>query len=122
MSKNYDDARAERDFRMNPPENVPGQGNEGLDIDIPSSGDGSNNFSSISSGVDVNSILNGNGVSTTAVGGAPVDPNQALKNYTANEDKILHGAYEFAKVSGGVFKALVASLRNNKEGDWRTIN
>lgn len=121
MNKNYDDARAERDFRMNPPENVPGQGNDGLDLDIPVNNDSSSNFSSVNSGVDVNSILNGNGVSTTAMGGAPVDPNQALKDYTATEDKILHGTYEFAKGFGGVCKALVTSLRNNKEGDWHRL-
>lgn len=115
MGKNYDDARAERSFNLDPPSNAPGQG---IDVDLfgDDGSGGSNNFSSVDgSDMNVNSILNSSGVSTQM---GTQDPNQALKEYTKNEDYI----WGIIKKGGLWFLkglvALVKSFSNNKEGDW----
>lgn len=115
---NYDDARAERDYRLNPPESAPGQGD---------SGDGwgnlyegsenttvNNNFTGMDSDMNIDSILN-NGMQ------GQNNANQMQQQGSSPEEKM----FDYSVKLGGYLKdflfALVKSLRNNTSYDWHVL-
>lgn len=115
---NYDDARAERDYRLNPPESAPGQGD---------SGDGwgnlyegsenttvNNNFTGMDSDMNIDSILN-NGMQSQN------NANQMQQQGSSPEEKM----FDYSVKLGGYLKdflfALVKSLRNNTSYDWHVL-
>lgn len=118
----YEDAKAERDFRQNPPSTAPGQG----------SGDEWSNMAVGSSSVenlsdsyqsDINSALN-NANQTVNQQNANQQNMIGIQNanmYKTTEDRI----FDLAEMGGkGIFiylKALVQSLRNNSEADWHYL-
>lgn len=121
---NYDNARAERDFRLNPPENAPGQGDDGWNFDT-SSVD-TNAFSGTNGDIDVGNVLDSN-----SLGGQPQNnPNQTnpkdfAKEYTKTEDMVFNFAVSAVKFLFNCFKAFVfemyESVKNNKQADWHSL-
>jgi len=117
----YENARAERDFRQNPPSNAPGQGSDDGWGDIfDSMPEGS---SSAEQGVsdlystDINTTLNNYNSQNQ-------NNNNLQQGYQApksTEDYIIDGTIAAGK---GVFryaKALFLSFKDNKEGDWHAL-
>lgn len=127
----YDDARQERDFRMNPPSTAPGQGSDDDWGSLFPEGSSSIEDTNASLGgntggdVDVNSILNGQ---TNNTNGQQMNPNDALKSLTAQEDqwidmakKVGKGAWSITKAIFNFLTTIVDSLRNNTMTDWHML-
>lgn len=118
----YEDARAERDFRMNPPDSAPGQG-DGLDGwgDLYSGTEGdtsANNFGGMDADMNIGSILNGE----TQMGNTFGQPmNQQPKVDTSTEDKVIEYAVKVFSVLKDFSLAFVKSLRNNTSYDWHVL-
>ena len=130
----YDDARAVREFEKNPPKYAPGQGDSESD-DFFSQAFNENSSNNIgnsdpflgSDNMDVNDVLNqANNASNTNNNNANTnDPNQALKNFTSDEDKMIEGIKVAFGILSKVFKALWKFLTqilntwgNNTSRDW----
>lgn len=127
----YDEARQERDFRMNPPSSAPGQGsNDGWGDLFP---EGSSSVEDTSAslsgntnngGINVNNILNG----TANQNGQPQNPADMAKMYTAQEDqwieiikKVAIGCWKILKAVYGFLFKMVESFRNNTSTDWHML-
>lgn len=120
----YERQRAERDFNMNPPSNAPGQGDDGwgdLFSDSPAgspvipNGDA---FSGMNSGMDIGSILNGQG--------NPVAPIQDNASTTQSQGGSLGDKADVLLEKGimgigSYIKALFKSLTNNTKRDWNIL-
>lgn len=120
-SGRYDDARAERDFRMNPPKDAPGQGADGWDIDMSGTETNSSAFTGSNGDIDVNNLLNSNENAVQGSQQSQLSPQEVAKQYTAAEDKffdtvkiILNGLFAF-------FKEMYKSCTNNKQSDWHLL-
>lgn len=127
----YDDARAERDFRMNPPSSAPGQGSDD-DWDLMSTGSssvenfnfgssGESGFGGSSGGFGCGSSFGGGFGGGSFGSGGLNSQNQQQNQNTSVEDKIFDGAVVAGKGVLSYFKALAASLRNNSEADWHRL-
>lgn len=116
----YEDARAERDFRQNPPKNAPGQGSD----------DDWNNMAVGSSSVenaydsyqsDISSTLSNSAQSTGDANNQQGQNGQQPYVYKSTEDRV----FDLVELGGkGVWtylKALVESLRNNTHADWHYL-
>lgn len=124
----YDDARAERDFRMNPPNDAPGQGSDGWDIDLSGADASMNSFSGTNGDIDVNNLLNNGG----NIGAGVQGPQQGaqsqqdmINNYTKTEDMIIEATKKVgilaSKGIGAFFSEFYESFRNNKQADWHRL-
>lgn len=118
----FDDARAERDFRMNPPESAPGQGGSGWgdDMSFEQPG-GMNDFGG--GDMNIDSILNGDGDPMNGMQGMGVGnlQQQNSQQPTSTEDKIIDFSVAAGKGFVAFMRALIESLRNNTEGDWHKL-
>ena len=116
----YDDARAERDYRMNPPDSAPGQGDMGDGwgnlYDDSENITANNDFTGMDSDMNINGLLNGDGMNNN-LGGQQVNP-QVL---TSTEDKFFEYLIKVLKVLKDFSFAFVESLRNNKAYDWHVL-
>ena len=125
----WDDARAERDFRMNPPDLAPGQGSgddwgdllseSPLDTDN-SVFSGSENF--------VGSVLDQTNINNTSNNNNQQNTFNSQQSMTPEWDAMVAGAKVAAKVSkvsydniSGFISALFKSFSNNTEGDWHNL-
>ena len=125
----WDDARAERDFRMNPPDLAPGQGSgddwgdllseSPLDTDD-SVFSGSENF--------VGSVLDQTNINNTSNNNNQQNTFNSQQSITPEWDAMVAGAKVAAKVSkvsydniSGFISALFKSFSNNTEGDWHNL-
>lgn len=125
----WDNEIAERDFRMNPPADAPGQGSDGWNIDVggqSASDINSSAFSGSNGDVNVNNILNGGGSFGNGVqNGQPVNAQEFAKQYTATEDKIIDGSIKAIKFTGkglnAFFSEMYRSFTNNKQSDWHVL-
>lgn len=121
----YDNARAERDFRQNPPSTAPGQG-DGLDWnDMPT---GSSSVESVSDSYqsDINSTLNNmNGGGNTNQSVVQQQPNAMMNGQMQHqkgwEDVVIGLAETGGRGVVAYLKALVNSLRNNTKADWHYL-
>lgn len=117
----YEDARAERDFRQNPPKNAPGQGS---DDDWNNMAVGSSSVENVSDSYqsDISSTLS-NSAQNTCDANNPQNQNcqQQPYVYKSTEDRV----FDLVELGGkGVWvylKALVESLRNNSQADWHYL-
>lgn len=117
----YEDARAERDFRQNPPKNAPGQGS---DDDWNNMAVGSSSVENVSDSYqsDISSTLSNSAQNT---GDANNQQNQNGQQqpyvYKSTEDRM----FDLVELGGkGIWvylKALVGSLRNNSQADWHYL-
>lgn len=141
----YDDARAERDFRMNPPSSAPGQGSDDdwdslstgsssvENFNFGGSGDGgfgSSGGSSFGSGGFGTGGFGSGGFGSGGFGSSGFggsfgngfgQQNQPQNQNSSVEDKIFDGALVAGKGVVSYFKALVKSLQNNTEADWHRL-
>lgn len=124
----FDDARAERDYRMNPPESAPGQGfgddGWGGSFSQPLGGGMDNSSPFMGGGTDINSILNGAGGSPPMPGVAPGGaggmpgagvPQQPKK---AAEDVFFDIAMVTGKGVGKFTSDFVSSFSGSTADDW----
>lgn len=154
---NFDEMRSRRNFDMNPPENAPGQGGDGWDnLPIGSSGadfsvsnggfDGNLGFDGGSSGMDINSTLNGGGSpfipgsgnQPTMPGGmlgiqgsmpgvqmGPMDPYGQQQPQKTFGEKVGESAEKAAwaslKGTYNFFKVFFKSFKNNTSADWYNL-
>ena len=151
---NFDEMRSRRNFDMNPPENAPGQGGDGWDnLPMGSSGadfsvsnggfDGNLGFDGGTSGMDINSTLNGGGGSPfipgsvgqpNMQGGMPgvqmgpmgqIDPyGQQQPQKTFGEklgDSAEKAAWASLKGTYNFFKVFFMSFKNNTSEDWYNL-
>lgn len=111
----YDDARAERDFRQNPPENAPGQGDDGWGDLFP---EGSSSVEDMSSSYNsnINETLNRENSNNNQN-----NLQQQQKMMTSTEDKVWDATVQAGKGIWAYLKALVKSFRNNTSGDWHML-
>lgn len=117
----YDEARAERDYRMNPPDSAPGQGDMGdgwgdLYADSDNSTMG-NDFSGMGSDMNIDSILNGENPQMQQMGMQQSNP----ANITSTEDKVIDISLKILKGIKEFSFAFVKSLRNNTAYDWHVL-
>lgn len=121
----YDDARAERDFRMNPPNNAPGQGDDGWGDDITSQTSmnmNTNAFSGSNGDLDVNAVLNsGAAPNQPGVQNAGQNMTRAQAQGIMQDDKWEVAAKKAGKGLYAFFCEMYESFRNNKEGDWHLL-
>jgi len=111
----YENEKAEREFRMNPPSAAPGQG------DDDDWGDLSVGSSSVESMPDT-LITGNNGANNTVVNqDAKTDTKSEIDNYTSTEDKVVEVALKASKGIWYYFKALGNSFRNNSSTDWHNL-
>lgn len=127
---NWDDARAERDFRVNPPNLAPGQGSgdEWGDMPVGSSSIDSN---SAFTGSDdfVGSVLNGsNGSCGDIVGNTPNPNYNKSPSLTPEWDDLAKGVKVAADISkksfngvSGFITELFKSFSNNTSDDWHNL-
>lgn len=116
---NYDRERAERDYRVNPPKNAPGQstGDEwDIDLDTSSSTTDESSFmgSDISVGSVLDSIDNGNKTQQQNNPSMEVPEWEALVQAFKVGKKGAKGVYAFVD-------AMITSFKNNSEGDWHRL-
>lgn len=114
----YEDARAERDFRQNPPSNAPGQ-NDKDDWDSIPLGSSSVEDMSQSNTPSINETLNNIGNDNQNSNNNNNNPNQG---YIPSGEEVLFDS--MVKAGKGVFKYLkflVVSLTNNTESDWHYL-
>lgn len=113
----YENAKAERDFRMNPPENAPMQGG-GDDWDNMLTGSSSVENIADSYQSNINETLNNpqNGFNN----GQPQNPNMPAPRREA-EDIFFDSLAIGGKGIIAFVKALVKSIQNNKAGDWHRL-
>lgn len=120
----YEDARAERDYRMNPPDSAPGQGDIGDGWGDLYSGSEtttqSNNFTGMESDMNINNILSNDPNGMNGMNG--------MQNPMQNQQQGISAEEEFYKVAKKVLIALkdfsfafVESIRNNKAYDWHML-
>ena len=112
----YENERAERDFRMNPPESAPGQG---------SGDDGWGDL--------FDSMPTGSSSAEPSTGSNPTSPQPGINMYDntgmqnqqqsvkSTEDKIFDGAVVLGKGIFKYFKYVIDSLKNNTHGDWHIL-
>lgn len=117
----YDEARAERDYRMNPPDSAPGQGDMGdgwgdLYADSDNSTMG-NDFTGMGSDMNIDSILNGENPQMQQMGMQQSNP----ANITSTEDKVIDISLKILKGIKEFSFAFVKSLRNNTAYDWHVL-
>lgn len=117
----YDEARAERDYRMNPPDSAPGQGDMGdgwgdlyADSDNTTMG---NDFTGMGSDMNIDSILNGENPQMQQMGMQQSNP----ANITSTEDKVIDISLKILKGIKEFSFAFVKSLRNNTAYDWHVL-
>lgn len=116
----YDDARAERDFRLNPPDSAPGQGSDEWGSMLEGSSSLSDGSAFTGSGdIDINAILNGDNNNSNNT--APVNSTDLMKQLTSEEDKWLELAKNFIMGVGNFSKMLGTSIMNNTKEDWRLL-
>lgn len=110
---NYDDARAEREFRQNPPENAPGQGDDGWGDLFP---EGSSSVEDMSStyNQNINNVLN-------ETQGVQNNQQQQMQQQNSTEDKVIDLTIQAGKGIWTYLSALVKSFRNNTSGDWHKL-
>lgn len=110
----YEEQRAERDFRMNPPEDAPGQGDNGWGDTFDSMPVGSSSAeptqTSQQNPNDPNMLNQMNGMQ---------QQNPQMK--PAVEDRIMDGVVVAGKGVFKYLKFLIASLKNNTQGDWHRL-
>lgn len=116
---NYERERAERDYRVNPPKNAPGQstGDEwDIDFDMDSSMTDENSFmgSDVSVGSVLDSIDNGNKSQQQNNLSTEVPEWEALVQAFKVGKKGAKGVYAFVD-------AMITSFKNNSEGDWHRL-
>lgn len=139
----WDDARAVRDFNKNKPNDAPGLGDDGWNMDSSSSVTSESSFSG-GSDLNVNSLLdnalggsqNTNNTNNTnynnSLSGMGCSADDKLKAMSAGEDEIIKTVVSVSKglVSVGsksakgtidYIKLFVESFQNNKEGDWHVL-
>lgn len=140
----WDDARAVRDFNKNKPNDAPGLGDDGWNMDSSSSVTSESSFSG-GSDLNVNSLLdnalggsqntNNNTNNTNynnSLSGMGCSADDKLKAMSAGEDEIIKTVVSVSKglVSVGsksakgtidYIKLFVESFQNNKEGDWHVL-
>lgn len=118
----YDDARAERDYRLNPPDSAPGQGDIGDGWgDLYSGSENStlgNDFTGMDSDMNINSILNGDTPQMQAQG---MQQQMNPASITSTEDKIIDVSLKVLKAIKEFSFAFVKSLRNNTPYDWHVL-
>lgn len=127
----WDDARAERDFRLNPPELAPGQGDTSGGWDDFSSDSSLQMNDDIFSGSEnfVGSVLDQTtSNNTNNVGNNSQQPFNNGQSMTPEWDAMVAGAKIAAKVSkvsydsiSGFTSALFSSFSNNTSGDWHNL-
>ena len=120
---NYEDQRAERDFRMNPPKSAPGTGSDDEWGELFQEGSSSVEDPSLglgNTGSDLDSMLNG-GYGSSPYGTSYGDYNQNQESLTSTEDKFFKGAEVVGKGLFSYIINIVRFLRNNKEGDWHRL-
>lgn len=116
----YEDAKAERDFRQNPPKNAPGQGS--VD-DWNNMAVGSSSVENVSDTYqsDISSTLNNSAPNTGDASQQQGQNGQQPYVYKSTEDRV----FDLVELGGkGIWvylKALVESLRNNTEADWHYL-
>ena len=119
----YEDAKAERDFRQNPPSTAPGQG-DGLDWNNMPTGSSSVESVSDSYQSDINSTLN-NMNGTTSQQGSNQQQNNSQMQQMYQPKSVEDRIFDIAELGGkGIWaylKALVNSLRNNSKADWHYL-
>lgn len=116
----YDKARAERDFNMNPPSTAPGQGSDdewGNIFSGASMSSSSNDMALMGGGSDINAILNSN--ATQGQQGMQQNGNKSWGD-TA-EEFATKAAVELGKGSASYAKNLIESFRNNSPADWSKL-
>lgn len=118
----YEDARAEREFRMNPPSSAPGQGS---DDDWNNMAIGSSSVESISDSYqsDINSTLNNMNGSQQLP--AQNQQGTGLNGYFQPGKPVEDRLFDAVELGGKglivYLKALVNSLRNNTSADWHML-
>ena len=111
----YEKAKAERDFRTNPPENAPGGANDdGWDdiFDSPPEQSKSAENTNIYD-TDINQTLN------NAQGN--VQQNPQMQGGKSTEDMMIEGAVYVGKGLGKYIMIVANSFKNNKPGDWHNL-
>lgn len=118
---NYDDARAERDYRLNPPDSAPGQGESGDgwsdDLYSESSTMG-NNFTGMDADMNIGSILNGEGMQNGMNQGSF---NQSQQSTNSPEDQFFNYTFKLLNILKDFSFAFVESIRNNTSYDWHVL-
>lgn len=113
----YEEERAERDFRQNPPEYAPGQGEGNSADDWDSFELGSSSAESIPSSVD--NI--GSNQQNQQQQQQQQNSQDAMKAMTTTEDKIIDLTVEAGKGVYKYVKYLIMSLSNNTSNDWHML-
>lgn len=123
----YEDARAERDFRQNPPSTAPGQG-DGLDWNNMPVGSSSVENVNDSYATDINNTLNGqNGyqqgqqVQGQASQQGMMQNQMGMQPYKSAEDRLFDLAEAGGKGLLAYLKAFIHSIRNNTQADWHFL-
>lgn len=115
---NYDDERAEREYRRNPPKNAPGQSSgDEWDIDFDSDSSMTDDDAFMGSDVSVDSVLNNM---------ENKQSNQQVKPSTdVPEWEYVEAAWKATKVGAkGIYSfvdAMTTSFKNNTDGDWHRL-
>lgn len=123
----YEEQRAERDFRQNPPSSAPGQNDDALDWDSMSIGSSSAESVSNSYNSNINDTLNGAGAGFGSSGvyqqqnPMGMNPMGNQQSQVPIEDKVFALAGTGAKGVLSYAKALVESFRNNTANDWHIL-
>lgn len=111
----YENAKAERDFRMNPPSNAPGQGDDDGWGDI---FDSEPTGSSSAETTDSSSIMQSTPQSTEIQSQPIQNPMQQGKS---TEDMVIEGTVLVGKGLYYYVKALIDSVKGNTSSDWHRL-
>lgn len=119
----FDDARAERDYRMNPPDLAPGQGGSGWgdDMSFEQPG-GMNDFGG--GDLNIGSILNDDGDPISGMQGMGVGNVQQQTQQQqpkSTDEQFAELGLKAGKGFIAFMKAFVESIRNNTKGDWHNL-
>lgn len=122
----FEEAKADRDFRLNPPEFAPGQSanNDGWgDLELGSSSV-EQPYAGSTGNSDIGSILNNNSTMSQINNGLNNPMNQGTQQSQqkrAPEDVMFDGAILAGKGIFSYAKALASSLTNNTANDWHLL-
>ena len=115
----YEQERAERDFRQNPPTNAPGQGNDDDWGDIAVGSSSAESMSDVNASPDINNVLNGQQSQLPQAGN--MQQNQMKTPQDQIEELAIKAAISSGKGIVSYLKYLIESVRNNTEKDWHDL-